>query len=177
MITGASTHNQQNEHLWRDVFDGVLALYYKLFTFMEDNELLDPFNEIDIAALHYIFIPLINNKLDVWQQAWSKHRIQTINTSPIHLWVLGQINSPTDDLTEDEVLNFGVEGLIAGNGQVDCRPTFCAPTDQILTNHAVNQLDTAISFESRLSNYEIDNFIKVKEILSRTSSSTYGDSQ
>ena len=177
MITGASTHNQQNEHLWRDVFDGVLALYYKLFTFMEDNELLDPFNQKDIAALHYIFIPLINNKLDVWQQAWSKHRIQTINTSPIHLWVLGQINSPTDDLTEDEVLNFGVEGLIAGNGQVDCRPTFCAPTDQILTNHAVNQLDTAISFESRLSNYEIDNFIKVKEILSRTSSSTYGDSQ
>ena len=144
---------------------------------MEDNELLDLFNQKGIAALQYTFIPLTNTKFDAWQQVWSKHRIQTINTSPIHLWVLGQINSPTDDLTEDEVLNFRVEGFIAENGQIDCRPTFCAPTDQILTNHAVNQLDTAISFESRLSNYQIDNFIKAKEILSRRSSSTYGDSQ
>ena len=55
---------------------------------MEENELLDPFNEI--------FIPLINNKLDAWRHAWSKHRIQTIKTSTIHLWILGQINSPAD---------------------------------------------------------------------------------
>ena len=88
-------------------------------TLMEDYKLLDPFNEIDIAALHYIFIPLINNKLDAWRHAWSKHRIQTIKTSPIRLWVSGQINSPTDDLTEDEVLNFGVEGLIAEDVQID----------------------------------------------------------
>ena len=90
------------------------------------------------------------------------------------LWVSGQINSPTDDLTEDEVWNFGDEGLIAEDGQVDQRPTFCAPTDQILTNHAVNQLDAAIPFESRPSNYGIDIFVKAKEILS---SSTYGESQ
>ena len=64
MITGPSTHNQRIERLWRDVFDGVLAFCYELFTFMEDNELLDPFNEMDIAAIHDIFIPLINNKLD-----------------------------------------------------------------------------------------------------------------
>ena len=141
---------------------------------MEDNELQNPFNEIDIAALRYMFIPIINNKLDAWRHAWSKYRIRTIKTSPIRLWVSGQINSPTDDLTEDKVLNFGVEGLIAEDSQVDHRPTFCAPTDQILTNHAVNQLDAAIPFESRPSNYGIDNFVKAKEILS---SSTYGDSQ
>ena len=89
----------------------------------------------------------------------------------IRLWISGQINSPTDDLTEDELLSFGVEGVIAEDDQIDRRPTSCAPTDQILTNHAVNQLDTAIPFESRPSNYGIDNFIKAKEILSRTSSS------
>ena len=85
---------------------------------MEDNELLDPFNEIDKAALHYIFIPLINNKLDAWRHAWSKHRIRTIKTSTIHLWVSGQI-SPTDKLTEDEVLDFGFEDLIAEDDQID----------------------------------------------------------
>ena len=124
MITGTSSHNQRIERLWRDV--------------LEDNELLDPFNEIDIAAPHYISIPIINNKLDAWRHAWSKHRIWTIKTSPIRLWVSRQMNSPTDDLTEDEVLNFGAEGLIDEDGQVDQRLTFCAPTDQILTNHAVN---------------------------------------
>ena len=45
MITGPGTHNQRIERLWRDGFDGVFALYYELFTFMEDNELLDPFNQ------------------------------------------------------------------------------------------------------------------------------------
>ena len=40
MITGPSTHNQRIARLWRDVFDRVLALYYELFTFMENNELL-----------------------------------------------------------------------------------------------------------------------------------------
>ena len=176
MITGPSTHNQWIERLLRDVFDGVLALYYQLFTFMEDNELLDPFNEIDILALHYIFIPFINNKLDAWRDAWPKHRIRTLKTSPIRLWVLEQINSPTDDLTEDKVLNFWFEGLIAEDDQIDRRPTFCAPNDQILANHVVNQLDVAILFESRPSNYGNDNFIKAKEMLSRTNSSTYGDS-
>ena len=85
MITGPNTHNQSIERLWRDVFDGVIGFYYELFSFMEENGILDPFNEVDIAALHFTFIPLINEKLDAWWQAWSKHRIRTIKTSPLRL--------------------------------------------------------------------------------------------
>ena len=54
MITGPSTHNQRNERLWRDVFDGVIGFYYQLFSFMEENAILDPFNKIDIATLHLL---------------------------------------------------------------------------------------------------------------------------
>ena len=64
MIIGPSTHNQRIERLWRDVFDGVIGFYYELFSFIEENIILDPLNEIDIAALHFNFIPLINEKLD-----------------------------------------------------------------------------------------------------------------
>ena len=85
IISTPCKHNQRHERLWRDVFDEVLAIYYELFTFMEDNELLDLFNETDIAALYYNIIPIINNKLNAWQHAWSKHRVPNIDTSPIRL--------------------------------------------------------------------------------------------
>ena len=101
MIAGPRTHNQRVESLWRDVFDGVIGIYYELFSFMEENAILDPFNEVDIAALQFTFIPLINEKLDAWWHAWSKHRVRTIKTSPLRLWVAGQINCPLDDMTED----------------------------------------------------------------------------
>ena len=69
MHTGKSTHNQRIERIWRDVFEGVLALYYKISTFMEENAIPDPFIEIDLATLHYVYIPLINEKLDAWPHA------------------------------------------------------------------------------------------------------------
>ena len=106
MITGPSTHNQRIERWWRDVFDGVIGFYYELFSFMEENGILDRFNEVDIAVLHFTFIPLINEKLDVWRHAWSKHRIRTVKTSPLRLRVAGQINCPLDDMSEDQLRNF-----------------------------------------------------------------------
>ena len=75
IITGPSTHNQRIERLWRGVFDDVIGFYYELFSFMEQNATLDSFNEVDIAAPHFTFIPLINEKLDTWWHAWSKHRV------------------------------------------------------------------------------------------------------
>ena len=52
MLTVKSTHNQRIECFWRNVFERALDVYYKIFSFMEDNAILDPFNEIDLAALH-----------------------------------------------------------------------------------------------------------------------------
>ena len=107
MITGPSTHNQRIGRLWRDMFDSVLGFYYELFSFVEENIIPDPFNEVDIAALNFTFIPLINEKLDAWRHGWLKHRGRTIKTSPLHLWVSGQINCPLDDMNEDQLYNFG----------------------------------------------------------------------
>ena len=36
------------------------ALYHEFLTFKEDNVTIDPFDEVRKAALHFNFIPLIN---------------------------------------------------------------------------------------------------------------------
>ena len=87
MITGKSTHNQCIERLWHDVFEGVLSLYYQLFYFMEEKGILDPFNNLHIAALHHVYMPRINEKLELWRNARSRHHIRTIKSSPLRLWV------------------------------------------------------------------------------------------
>ena len=75
MICGKSTHNQRIKRLWRNVYNGVTGLYHELFSFMEYEELLNVFNEINLTALHDIFLPVINDKSDAWRQEWSKHRM------------------------------------------------------------------------------------------------------
>ena len=78
----------------------------------------------------------------------------------------GHIHCPVDNMTEEELNNFGVEGIL-GNDDDDNRPLFNAPTDHILTPVVIAQLSVEIPFESHPANYRINNFIKVKEILAR----------
>ena len=56
IITGASTHNQRIERLWRDVHRSVTTLYYRLFYFMEQG-LLNALDETHLFALHYVYLP------------------------------------------------------------------------------------------------------------------------
>ena len=62
-ITGKSTHNQRIERFWKDVYQGVLAVYYQLFYFMEDEGILDPFNDLHVVVLHHVFLHKIQESL------------------------------------------------------------------------------------------------------------------
>lgn len=94
MITGASTHNQRIERLWRDLYEGVLCYFYHLFYHMEDIGVLDPLNELHLMVLHYIFMDDINRKIEIWVDAWSCHRLRTTRPSPLALWVAGRLENP-----------------------------------------------------------------------------------
>ena len=68
MATGRSVHNQRIERLWRDVFSGCVSLFYHVFYGLEDARLLDCTDDIDLFALHYVYIPRIQHQLNVFRE-------------------------------------------------------------------------------------------------------------
>ena len=61
---------------------------------MEVEGFLDPLNEIHLAALHYVYLPVINDELKVWTSTWSRDRLRTTRSLPIRIWISGQLQSP-----------------------------------------------------------------------------------
>ena len=101
-ITGRSVHNQRIERLWRDVFSNCTILFYNLFMFMEQNNILNIDNEVHIFCLQYVFKQRINLALQNFKHAWNNHPLSTErNLSPLQLWIRGLTASPQ---TEEEVV-------------------------------------------------------------------------
>lgn len=92
MLTGSSTHNQRIERLWLDMSRSVTILYYRLFYHLEQQGLLDVLNDVQLFALHYIFIPRINQALKLFQEGWNYHGIRTAShLSPQQLFLQGSL--------------------------------------------------------------------------------------
>ena len=98
MITGRSVHNQRIERLWRDVFNGCVASFYHHFYELEEAGLLDPCDECDIFALHFIYLPILNSRLQQFRNAWRHHPLRTENNmTPQQLWISGMLVGTPDD--------------------------------------------------------------------------------
>lgn len=160
MITGPSTHNQRIERLWRDVFGGVLSLYYKLFYQMEDEGILDPLNDTCIAALHHVFLHKIDSQLELWRHAWAHHRMRTTKSSPIKLWLLGQMQNPIGlEIMAENIPLYGVEGHTLGHARDGGRPILDAPTS-VLSEGCQLVLNAEVPSNWTSTNFGIDIYLK-----------------
>ena len=101
MITGRSVHNQRTERLWRDLFNGCVASFYYYFYELEENGLLDPNDERDLFALHYVYLPYLNHRLQQFRTTWRHHPLRTENNkTPQQLWFAGMCSG----IAEERVL-------------------------------------------------------------------------
>ena len=168
MITGKSVHNQRVERLWRDVYTGVLSFYYTLFNYMEDEKMLDPLNDCHVAALHYTFMPKINEKLQIWSDAWAGHRMRTVKSSPPTLWMAGQFENPVG-MSDTDLQLYGVDGIVrAENENVpdDQRPIMDSLSTHIISDRCRQQLDSEVSSTWISTNFGMDVYLTVRDIIS-----------
>ena len=87
-ICGRSVHNQRIERMWRDVFSACVVLYYSLFHYLEEINLLDIECNIHMYCLHYVYLPRINRSLNLFQEAWNNHPLSSsAHLSPYQLWM------------------------------------------------------------------------------------------
>ncbi|EJT52314.1 hypothetical protein A1Q1_04525 [Trichosporon asahii var. asahii CBS 2479] len=90
-IQGPSTRNQRIERMWVDVQGFCTSRYRDLFHKLESLGYMSSSNNLDLWALHYVYLPVLNEALKSFCDVWDKHRIRTAgNKSPAKLWAENQ---------------------------------------------------------------------------------------
>lgn len=108
-ITGRSVHNQCIERLWRDLYAGCISFFYSLFHSFEDLQLLNVDDIRDLYALHFVFIPIIQKHLELFQQGWAHHSLRTEhNKTPQQLWIVGLHQQASEDSDSEAITGLNV---------------------------------------------------------------------
>ena len=90
VITGRSVHNQRVKRLWRDLFHCCVSTFYFLFHTFEAEGILDVDSATDLVALHFVFLPVIQQQVEYFHEGWCNHRLRTEhNYTPHQLFIMG----------------------------------------------------------------------------------------
>jgi hypothetical protein len=112
VLSGSSVHNQRIERLWRDVYIKVIDRLYKLFYHLEDYNALDVNNHVHMFCLHYVFLPRLDQALNLWATAHNNHRMRAEgNQTPLQLWYGGIVQRSGQQSTAiDNIFTYLIQG-------------------------------------------------------------------
>ena len=83
-----------------------ISVYYRLFYYLEQNDFLSPISSTDLFALHYIFLPRINQSLEEFVGAWNNYAIRTEDgQTPNQLFTAGSLQLHNSGLTALDFFN------------------------------------------------------------------------
>ena len=173
VISGSSVHNQRIERLWRDVHRLVVRPFKNIFQYLEDENLLDPLNDVHLYCLHLIFLPRINQALVEFIRQYNNHRTRTAhNKSPLQLFLLGVLaNRQSGRVEIDEVLNPGLDYGIDDNGpfpliESDEAVVVNPPTVQLDPNQmAILNHISSVTALSDDHNHGISHYLQTLELI------------
>ncbi len=170
MITGSSVHNQRIERLWVDVHRSATRLFYDLFYFLEQHGLLDPLNELHLFALHYVYLPRINQAIKAFQDGWNHHGIRTAaHLSPQQQFVRGSLELHSSGLVAlDYSQSVGEEYGNSIEDPVPVDEVASTPVPEVRFAVQSNKFDQLCALFNPLEdsdNYGIDVYISVLEFL------------
>ena len=176
-IRGKSVHNQRIERSWVDMWNGVTNVYYDLFRFMEENRYLNIDNDLELWALHFIFLSRLNRELEAYRAQWNVHKLRTEHhQTPLQLFVGRSLelchsgltaisdlfpNQDHDIPQEAAAQNIFNDSWIAPHEQVLSMPTLPCPLNDVRLTRLKESIDP-LAHSSELG---IDLFLRVVEYI------------
>ena len=123
----------------------VVRQFKNLFFYLEQYGLLDPLNENDLYALHYIYIPRINRALMEFQRQHNHHPLRTEgNLTPRQIFEVSSRSAEADTMDtcvygveeEGPVLDIDPEnGVVVSPVSIHLLPAQEMSVMQILTHY------------------------------------------
>lgn len=108
-------HNQRIERLWRDLNCHVLSHYREIFQTLEAEYFVDFNDSLSLFVLHYLYMDVINEELQLYQHAWNIHGLRTERyQSPMNLF-LSHLNKLPPNHVDPHLYGVENDGIIVGD--------------------------------------------------------------
>ncbi|XP_065133039.1 uncharacterized protein [Paramisgurnus dabryanus] len=169
-IRGRSVHNQRIERLWGDLWRGVTNVYHQLFSFLESERIIDCSNELQMWALHYVYLPRINRDIQVFVDQWNNHGLRTVgHHTPYPIFVQGCLQrqaQPLTAMTEIFEGNTAPQGAAVSVPVLNWQEAVSVPLNQFRPNDRQMQLIKDVDiFAGPIGSQSIDALQRVISVL------------
>ncbi|CAH1276879.1 Hypp9411 [Branchiostoma lanceolatum] len=169
-FTGSSVHNVPIERYWGIVGPHCTNRFKLLFQQFEEEGILDTLSDVDIFALHFVYLPIINAALEECRQTTNNRPIRTAgNMSPNQMRITGyELYRNSGYTSVHEHFNgppIDVETLIENEGEEDYLMRICRHGELEIQQECIDALfREVLPFEPQNGNGR-DKFLLAKIII------------